>query len=190
MFLATAAVYAAVDLEVDVINMSFSIGQDSMVFREAMDYAEASGIVLVASVGNDSRDAGNVYPAAYSNVLGVAATHNKDDYLASFSNYGDTVTVLAPGRDVVSTFPGGLYAVASGTSFSAPIVSGAVALLMSMGDGAAKAAEKIAVTSNSIDDDNPEFRGMLGHGRINLGYALDVQKAEDLISARRSTLDR
>ena len=177
--------------------MSFSIGQDSMVFREAMDYAEASGIVLVASVGNDSRDAGNVYPAAYSNVLGVAATHNKDDYLASFSNYGDrlflrffTVTVLAPGRDVVSTFPGGLYAVASGTSFSAPIVSGAVALLMSMGDGAAKAAEKIAVTSNSIDDDNPEFRGMLGHGRINLGYALDVQKAEDLISARRSTLDR
>ena len=190
VFLATAAVYAAVDLEVDVINMSFSIGQDSMVFREAMDYAEASGIVLVASVGNDSRDAGNVYPAAYSNVLGVAATHNKDDYLASFSNYGDTVTVLAPGRDVVSTFPGGLYAVASGTSSSAPIVSGAVALLMSMGDGAAKAAEKIAVTSNSIDDDNPEFRGMLGHGRINLGYALDVQKAEDLISARRSTLDR
>ena len=88
VFLATAAVYAAVDLEVDVINMSFSIGQDSMVFREAMDYAEASGIVLVASVGNDSRDAGNVYPAAYSNVLGVAATHNKDDYLASFSNYG------------------------------------------------------------------------------------------------------
>ncbi len=183
LFLATAAVYAAVEQDVDVINMSFSIGEDSDAFRRALDFAWSHGVVLVASVGNENRYADDVYPAAYPHVIGVAATERKDDYLAPFSNYGNAVEVVAPGRGVVSTFPGSLYATASGTSFSAPLVSGAVALLMSVGDRADKAALKTVVTADSIDDDNPQFRGMLGRGRINLENALDREKAEALIRA-------
>ena len=52
---------------------------------------------------------------------------------ASFSNYGSTVYVTAPGVNVISAFPGGYYAMVSGTSFSAPLVSGTAALMVSQG---------------------------------------------------------
>ena len=171
LFLATAAIYAAVDLEVDVINMSFSIGEDSPAFKEALDYAWSRGVTLVASVGNDGIDAGDIYPAAYPIVVAVAAT-DFDDRRASFSNFGRTVNVTAPGELVVSTYPGGLYARASGTSFSAPIVSGAVALLVSVGQQNNAAARNTVVTADSIDDLNPEFERALGFGRINVLNAL------------------
>ena len=183
LFLATAAIYAAVELDVDVINMSFSIGEDSKTFQRALEYAWSHGVVLVASVGNDSREADDVYPASYPLVIGVAATEKKDPYLAAFSNYGDTVNVTAPGQGIVSTFPGGLYAIASGTSFSSPLVSGGVALLMSVGDRGDRAALKVVVTADSIDDDNPDYRGMLGWGQMNLESALDSAKAGELIRA-------
>ena len=173
LFLATAAIYAAVDLDVDVINMSFSIGEDSPVFQEALNYAWSQGVILVASVGNDGIDAGDIYPAAYPWVIGVAAT-DMEDHLESFSNFGRTVEVTAPG-DIVSTYPGGLYARASGTSFSAPMVSGSIALLASVGKRNNSASRTVVTTSDSIYESNPELlRNELGHGRINLLNALGV----------------
>ena len=171
LFLAIAAVYAAIGQDVDVINMSFSIGNDSPTFKRALGLAWSEGIALVASVGNDAKDAKNIYPAAYPIVIGVAAT-DFDDRLASFSNFGKTVTVTAPGQGVVSTFPGGLWAKASGTSFSAPIVSGSIALLVSMGQRSGTAAMNVVYTSESIDKLNPDFRRKLGRGRINILKAL------------------
>jgi subtilisin family serine protease len=173
MFLATAAIYAAVDLDVDVINMSFSIGEDSPAFEEALNYAWSQGVTLVASVGNDGIDAGDIYPAAYPKVIGVAAT-DMEDHLESFSNFGRTVEVTAPG-EIVSTYPGGLYARASGTSFSAPMVSGSIALLASVGKRNTAAARTVVTTSDSIYESNPDFlRNELGQGRINLLNARGV----------------
>ena len=171
LFLTTAAVYAAVDLNVDVINMSFSIGEDSRAFREALDYAWSHGVTLVASVGNDGIDAGDIYPAAYHKVIAVAAT-DLDDHIAPFSNYGKAVDVTAPGV-IVSTYPGGLYARASGTSFSAPLVSGSVALLVSLGQRNNAATQTIVRTADSIDKLNPDFKKALGEGRINLLNAIE-----------------
>ncbi len=122
LFLTMAAVYAAIGRDVDVINMSFSIGKDSKAFSRVLNLAWSRGISLVASVGNNGEDAGEVYPAAYPIVIGVTAT-DLDDRIADFANYGRSVSVAAPGVGVVTTFPGGLYARASGTSFSAPIVA-------------------------------------------------------------------
>ena len=173
LFLATAAVYAAVDLDVDVINMSFSIGTDSAAFQSALNYAWSQGVTLVASVGNDGIDAGDIYPAAYPKVIGVAAT-NLEDQITSFSNFGKTVDVTAPG-EIVSTYPGGLYARASGTSFSAPMVSGSVALLASLGKRNKAAAQTVVNTADSVYESNPDlFRQALGQGRVNLLNALGV----------------
>ena len=69
------AIYYAVDREVDVINMSFSVKQDSPTLKAALDYAASKGVICVASAGNDGQ-AIQVWPAAYSNVIGVAATDN------------------------------------------------------------------------------------------------------------------
>jgi subtilisin family serine protease len=174
MFHIVEAVYRARELNVDVINMSFSLDEDSPVFKRAIVDAQASGIAVVASVGNSSSEVKRLYPAAYPLVIGVAAT-DFDDRLAGFSNFGKAVSVAAPGAFVVSTVPGGKYAAAWGTSFSAPIVSGAVALLAS-GGGHGQSDTALAVNmADSIDHLNPGFERKLGKGRINIMRSLSTR---------------
>ena len=127
---------------------------------------------MVASIGNDSRLLRNdVYPAEHNNVIAVAST-DFEDRLASFSNYG-FVDLMAPGVGVATTFPGGLYARASGTSFSAPLVSAGVALLISVGNTNKSAAQAIMHTSDDIEPVNLDsLWNELGWGRVNLHKAL------------------
>jgi subtilisin family serine protease len=171
LFTIVEAVYKARDLDVDVVNMSFSIAEDSPVLEKAISEAHVNGISLVASVGNDGTDGRDVYPAAYSQVIGVAAT-DFSDRRASFSNYGKPVSVAAPGDYVVSTVPGARYAAAWGTSFSAPIVSGTVALLVSRGGRGQSASQTTVTTADPIDQLNPGFEKKLGKGRINVQQSL------------------
>ena len=127
------AVYFAVDNGASVINMSFSMQDYSPALVRAVNYARRNGVVCVASVGN-RRDNTLVYPASLGNVIGVAATTALDQR-ASFSNYGaDSVRLSAPGEGLITTYPGGTYAAVWGTSFSAPLVSGTVALLIHSGE--------------------------------------------------------
>ncbi len=172
LFFAVAAVYAAAAQDVDVINMSFSIGAQSKSMTRALNFAWSRGIAMVASIGNDSRLLRNdVYPAEHNNVIAVAST-DFEDRLASFSNYG-FVDVTAPGVGVATTFPGGLYARASGTSFSAPIVSAGVALLISVGNTNRSATQAIIHTSDDIEPVNLDsLWNELGWGRVNLHNAL------------------
>jgi subtilisin family serine protease len=125
------AIYFAVDREADVINMSFSANQDSPVLKAALDYAASKGVICVASAGNDGQ-AIQVWPAAYSSVIGVGSTDNQG-IRSLFSNFGNSlVTLAAPGEGLITTYPKQHYAQVWGTSFSAPLVSGAVSLLLDM----------------------------------------------------------
>jgi subtilisin family serine protease len=122
------AVYYAVDRQVKVINMSLSFVASSRELELAMQYAAVKGSIVVASVGNSGRET-VTYPAGYPEVIGVASI-NAADRRSVFSNFGDNVTTLAaPGEAVITLYPGGRYAAAWGTSFSAPMVSGTVALM-------------------------------------------------------------
>jgi subtilisin family serine protease len=126
-----AAVHYAVEHNVDVINMSFSISSDSPGLKDAMDFAFNNGLVLVAAAGN-SGEAATVYPAAYPTVMGVGATDNSLQR-AWFSNYGSPlVSLAAPGQDIIAMYPKNHYALVSGTSFSAPLVAGGAALLVDL----------------------------------------------------------
>ena len=172
LFFAVAAVYAAVDLDVDVVNMSFSVGESSRSMKRALDFAWSHEVAMVASVGNESRIVEDIYPATHSLVIGVGST-DLNDMITSFSNFGHDVAVMAPGDEVVTTFPGGLWATVSGTSFSAPLVTAGVALGVSFGQGVRTAAQTIVNTADWLDFlHGTEYYNMLGHGRINLDTAL------------------
>jgi subtilisin family serine protease len=125
-----SALYYAVQHHANVVNMSFDLTYSSAALNQAVAYANKAGVVLVAAAGNESTSA-PVYPAAMNSyVVGIASTTNWDSR-STFSNYGSLdVWIAAPGENIVSTFPGGTYASASGTSFSSPIVAGTVSLLL------------------------------------------------------------
>jgi subtilisin family serine protease len=126
-----AALYYAVQHHANVVNMSFDLVSASPALAQAAAYANKAGVVLVASAGNGNTNA-PVYPAALNSyVVGIASTTNWDSR-SLFSNYGSTdVWIAAPGENIISTFPGGTYGSASGTSFSSPIVAGTVSLMLS-----------------------------------------------------------
>jgi hypothetical protein len=127
------AIYYAVQNHANVINMSFSFPDYSVEMLRAVYFANRRGLVAVASVGNDGREEW-LYPAGYVGlVMGVASTTNNDTR-SSFSNYGQPlVWVDAPGEGIISTYPFGTYSAGWGTSFSTAFVSGAAAVLRSVG---------------------------------------------------------
>src|SRR2546422_595947 len=123
------AMYYSVQDNANVINMSFDFTSSSNELTKAVNYANAHSVILVASAGNDGKQE-SVYPASIKNVMGVASTSDFDTR-STFSNYGSQVVwVAAPGEQIVTTYPFGSYAASSGTSFSAPFVSGGMALLL------------------------------------------------------------
>lgn len=155
-----------------VLNMSFGALPTSSALNDTLDQAEAAGIVLVASAGNDNlRQV--LAPAKGHGALAVAsveANYTK----SSYSNYDSAVRVVAPGTGIRSTFPGGGYATWSGTSFAAPFVSAQAALMLSASSRVSgdKVVSLIRNTAISVDKYNPAYRGRLGNGMIDIETAV------------------
>ncbi len=168
-------VYAA-DRDAGVINCSWGGELGAGPFgRDIVNYAIFNRDVLIVSAAGNSNSQTPVYPAAYEHVLNVAAT-DENDIKASFSNYGITIDVCAPGKDILSTWPNSSYIKSGGTSMAAPIVSGAAAIMRSHFPeyNALQIAEQLRVTADNIDtlNGNSQYKGKLGSGRINLYKAL------------------
>ncbi len=116
--------------------------------HQAICRLTASGVTVVAAAGNNGFNAAKLKPASYNEVITVSAladtdgkpgglggplcyswgSYDQDDTFANFSNYGGDVDLIAPGKCIWSTLPGGRYGYISGTSMAAPHVTGAVAL--------------------------------------------------------------
>src|SRR5207248_4589450 len=135
----------------------------------AIKFATSKGVICVASAGNlDSSTA--VYPAANSLAFGIASTTTDPipDLQSPFTNYGRWVRMAAPGEAIRTTYPGNHYAAATGTSFSAPFVSGTLALLYqyhgTLSEEDASAALQNAVWINSD----------LGWGRLDVFQAVST----------------
>jgi subtilisin family serine protease len=169
LFTISKAIRYAVDHGAQVINMSFGTLEHSQAIKNSITYASNRNVVLVASAGNNSTSAPQ-YPAAWTGVVTAAAT-DLWDQKAAFSNYGSNVYVDAPGVNIFSTYPGGSYAVVSGTSFSAPIIAGTAALIRAQQSSGV--AAKIAAGAVDIDSKNPAYAHQLGYGRIDVTAAVN-----------------
>jgi subtilisin family serine protease len=123
--LATALAYAA-DNGARVANLSLGGTEPSQILEEAVDYARARGMLVVASTGNTNSAV--QFPAAYDNALAVAAS-TRYDSRASYSCHGPETDLTAPGSTILSTCRGNDYCYKSGTSMATPHVAGLAALL-------------------------------------------------------------
>ncbi|WP_374019992.1 S8 family serine peptidase, partial [Paenibacillus thiaminolyticus] len=114
----------------DVINLSLGLNGPSKLLRNTIRRAHRQGIVIVASAGNNGKDAEAIdEPAIYPEVIAVAAT-DRDNCIASFSSRGVGIDVAAPGADICSTSYKGGFVEDSGTSMAAPHVSGTAGLIL------------------------------------------------------------
>ncbi|MBM4421445.1 MAG: hypothetical protein FJ034_07700 [Chloroflexi bacterium] len=181
--IAQAIVYA-VNNGARIINVSLGSPSDSQTIRAAVQAAASRNVLIVAAAGNCGLGGGSCdvtnevsYPAAYAEVLAVAAT-DVDDTRAPFSTQANYVDVAAPGRRIVSTAPtyatylsrrgaSQSYTAISGTSQATPFVAGTAALLLSR-QPSLSATELVARLKSTADrlgaaGTNTSF----GSGRIN-----------------------
>jgi beta propeller repeat protein len=183
------ALHYAADNGAKVISMSFGSQADSAAIHDAVRYAYSAGALLVAAAGNSNTSA-RFYPAAYDEVVAVAAT-NRDNARSSYSNFGVWVDIAAPGGEknadnqfspdvsILSTVPkmGGFltdpsgYASAAGTSMAAPYAAGVAALLAAQYPSAQRdelRGRLIATTDAVVGDTGSQ----VGSGRVNAQRAL------------------
>jgi thermitase len=123
-------------VNVRVINASWGSTMKSKALEDAIRQAGEEGVLFIAAAGNSSANADRSphYPAGYNlpNVISVAAL-NRNDELASFSNYGaKSVHIAAPGAEILSTWLGGAFEEHSGTSMATPEVVGVAGLVLSV----------------------------------------------------------
>ena len=202
---ANAIVYA-VDQGARIINLSLGGPATSVTERRAIDYAAEHGVLVVAAAGNEYWDGNPVeYPAALLQPVGSRGVGGRGLAVgastmaggrAQFSNVGTYISLLAPGENVFSavssassplrfprvTLPGasGEYGFASGTSFSAPEVAGAAALVWAANPllDAQGVAEILKATASNGGTWTPE----LGWGVLDVGAA--VSRASGTPAAR------
>ena len=170
--------YAA-DCGAKIINLSlgapgYSQSSPYPALRDAVLYAQSKGALVVAAAGNEGYPPGSAYyfyPAAYADVLGVAAT-TRHDGIASFSNAGPYVDVAAPGVDIYSTKPFSSYGSMQGTSMATPLVSGLAALVWAR-HPSATALQVAALIMDGAEDLGSVGRDpYFGWGRINARNSL------------------
>ncbi|MCH8320025.1 MAG: S8 family serine peptidase, partial [Acidobacteria bacterium] len=180
--IADAITYAA-DSGYEVINLSLAGPQFSQTLLSAVNYAWNQGVVIVAGAGN-GYSTEKLYPAAFDNVIAVAATDYFDN-LAYFSTFGDWVSVLAPGHTILSTVPNelcnmlpddpeGCHDWKSGTSMATPHVSGIAAMLWAQDPNQTNTQVRSSIENSAeeVGALGQNFQAWVQHGRVNLYEAL------------------
>jgi len=153
----------------EVANLSLG-GGGSNTLREACQYADDSGALLVAAAGNDGPCSDCVSaPARYPECMAVSATTRRDD-LAGFSSIGPEIEIAAPGDEVYSTYYLQSYSTLSGTSMASPHVAGGAAQLVADGYAPGEARQRLKETATDVGLEDAES----GAGRMDVAAALGL----------------
>jgi subtilisin family serine protease len=164
-----AAIQYAADHGVRVINVSIGGPNSSITVQKAVDYAWNKGALVFAAAMNRGVSE-PYYPAACARAVAVSAT-DSNDRLASFSNFGEWITLAAPGTGILSTADGGGYSYWNGTSFASPIAAGVAALILSV-NPALTNEQVLAILKNTAERSGPSPDSYFGWGRVNASRAM------------------
>ncbi|MBI5265764.1 MAG: S8 family serine peptidase [candidate division Zixibacteria bacterium] len=196
---AASGIMYAVNAGAQVINVSWGTGYRSLVIEEALRIARLNGVFVAIAAGNTG-DSSRSYPAFDDSAFAVAAG-NADGRIASFSTWGPTVQLVAPGQDILSLrgagtdlyAPGGEpgihvidseYLLADGTSMAAPMVAGAAALIWTCRPDLNLFQLESILRLGATDLIDPLNRGDSLPGRDSIsGYGwLDVSRSLSLLN--------
>ncbi|MCX6165368.1 MAG: S8 family peptidase, partial [Ignavibacteriae bacterium] len=184
---ATAILYA-ISRGVKVLNFSFGDYVYSYLLRDVIRFAYSKNIVMIASAGNDASDVLH-YPSAFDEVISVGASDN-EDRKASFSAFGETVDIFAPGYQILTTSIVGKgssefnndYAYINGTSFSAPIVAGVAGLLLSRNKNLTNEEIRgILVSTTDYFPGQSEWNHGYSSGRLNALNAINFYNTPSIV---------
>ena len=169
-----------------VINASWAAGCTySEYYQGVINEVLNNGSIIVAAAGNGSTCGGPnnyVYPASFDGVISVSSVgpnYNHERVVGDVNTthqHNDKVTICAPGYDVPMIRPNNQYITGNGSSFAAPIVSGTIALMLSVNPCLTLETilEILDETSRSLDETNPQYSGKLGFGLIDAGLAVST----------------
>ncbi len=164
------------DAGADIINFSVGFDVKDSYIADAIRYARNKGVFVVVSAGNNGVNCDVSSPAGDEGAYTVASVNSADEK-STFSNFGYSVKIAAPGENILSTIPGGGYDYRSGTSMSAPVVAGVAAMMKAVNPNLTAPQMEYILNKTAVDilekgkDDNT------GYGIVDAKAAVDM--AED-----------
>ena len=173
-----SCIYDAVDVfSCRIINLSAGVLVDSKELKDACDYAEKKGAVVVSSVGNDNQSApqNTYYPAAYETVIGVGALNTSGE-VAGFSQQNASVNIVANGEDLWVARASGRMTHVSGTSYACAFVSAAVARLLAENPDLNPSDVRKILYETAADLGEVGYDLKSGHGALNTEKAIELGK--------------
>lgn len=160
----------AIELDVDIISISFGTTKNSEIMHDAIRRAYEAGILVIAASGNQGEHSDIVeYPAAYEETLSVGSVNSQAE-VSEFSSGKEKVDVLAPGENVQANGWFGLEYVCSGTSIAVPHVVGVASALLSKGRNKSPNFIKSLIKVSS----NKEVQKEKCAGLLDEEYALKI----------------
>lgn len=172
-----AGIRWALKQKVHIISMSLGAPSGNTELKKAVDDAEKAGVIIVAAAGNEGPGGNTVgYPARYPNTVGVGAT-DSNNKVARFSSRGKDVDIVAPGVNILSTYPPRNYAKLSGASMATPLVAGVCALILESRQKQGKPVKSVKemleiLEGHATDIGVPGFDQDTGFGLINPAASL------------------
>lgn len=181
-----AAIDYAIQNDVDIINISYGSLSYSEMEQQAILEAVSKGITVVVAAGNEGRSI-YAYPASYDGVISVGSVSTNLN-VSSFSNFNNKVDLVAPGESILTTSLDNSYSYMNGTSFSAPMVAGVVAVMKATNpqmtpDSVLSILTQTAADKGAIGRDN-----YYGYGLINAQNAVFKTQNLSAVSLDKASL--